>query len=178
MLPHKWVRGAALAATGVVMTAGIAFAHASVVSSDPAANAVLETAPAKVTVKMSEEIGAKQSSLTVMDAAGNRVDLGDSKLDLGDTARQTLVVGLKPLADGTYTVKWKAHTEEDNGLTEGRFSFTVKSAAEKPAAAVPAAPAAAAPKTLPKTGANLPLMALGGAGLALGGYLMRRLGRR
>ena len=34
-------------------------------------------------------------------------------------------VGLKTLSPGPYTVKWHAVTSDDNGQTDGTFSFTI-----------------------------------------------------
>ena len=161
----------------------IASAHAKLVSSDPAAGTKLAKAPAKVTLVFSEEISAKEteSFFNVTDEAGATV--GSGKLDSADLDHKTLSGALKDgLGDGIYTVKWQTITPDDNGKSEGSFTFGVnKDPGAQPTAAphdeaptaVPAAGAAqptavphdhnAEPATLPKTGESAP---------SLTGYLM------
>jgi methionine-rich copper-binding protein CopC len=159
----------------------IASAHAELVSSDPAAGAKLTAAPAKVTLVFSEEISAKadETYFTVKDEQGNQV--GKGQLDNTDldhkTQSATLTAGL---GDGIYTVTWYAVTTDDNGHTDGNFTFGVnKDPGVQPTAkpepteamaeptATPAtagaavkptaAPTGAAnPATLPKTGESAP----------------------
>jgi methionine-rich copper-binding protein CopC len=161
---------------------GIASAHAKLVSSDPAAGTKLTAAPAKITLVFSEEISAKpdESNFTVTDAQGNEV--GKGQLDNTDLDHKTQSGTLKAgLGDGVYTVKWNAVTPDDNGHSNGSFTFGVNqdpgaqpTAAAEPteapeptptAAAAASAPTAAAkpttapagaasPQNLPKTGAG------------------------
>jgi LPXTG-motif cell wall-anchored protein len=162
----------------------VASAHAKLVSSDPAAGAKLGQAPAKVTLVFSEEISDKEteSFFTVTDEQGASV--GTGKLDTNDLDHKTLAGTLKAgLGDGIYTVKWQTITSDDNGKSDGSFTFGVNkdpgaqpSAApehdEEPTAAAggaaqptaaagatkpTAVPAGAAnPATLPKTGESAP----------------------
>ena len=158
-----------------------ASAHAKLESSDPAAGAKLAKAPAKVTLVFSEEISDKatESFFNVTDEAGANV--GTGKLDNTDLEHQTLSGTLKEgLGDGIYTVKWQAITPDDNGKSEGSFTFGVNkdpgaqptsAPEEEPTAAPTSAPAAgtaqptattagaASPSTLPKTGESAPSLA-------------------
>jgi copper resistance protein C len=105
---------------------GTALAHAKLVSSDPAAGSRLAAAPAKVTLVFSEEISENESEsfFTVTDASG--VTVGSGKLDTTDLDHKTLSGALKAgLGDGVYTVKWAAVTPDDNGHSDGSFSFGV-----------------------------------------------------
>ncbi len=170
---------------------GIASAHAKLVSSDPAAGAKLTRAPTKVTLVFSEEISDKatESFFTVTNASGAAV--GKGELDNTDLDHKTLSGTLKSgLGDGIYTVTWQTITPDDNGKSNGSFTFGVnqdpgaqptaapepteeEEAAPTAAAAAPAAPtaaaqptaaaAASAPANLPKTGEN---------GSDNGGYLL------
>jgi len=144
-----------------------ALAHAKLVSSDPAAGAKLTKAPAKVTLVFSEEISDKEteSNFTVTDESGATV--GTGKLDTNDLDHKTLSGTLKDgLGDGIYTVKWQTITPDDNGHSEGTFTFGVNKepaaqptakpepteAAEQTPTATPAGAAAqptAAPTTKP-----------------------------
>ena len=161
--------------------AGVASAHAELVSSDPASGAELATAPAKVTLVFSEEISDKatESFFTVTDEQG--AEVGKGALDNTDLDHKTLSGALKAgLGDGVYTVKWQTITPDDQGKSAGSFSFSVNkdpgaqptaaleseshptaaatAAPAQPTAASRATPAAtsstagAAPATLPKTG--------------------------
>jgi len=103
-----------------------ALAHAELVSSDPAAGAKLAKAPAKVTLVFSEEISDKEteSNFTLTDETGATV--GTGKLDTNDLDHKTMSGALKAgLGDGIYTVKWNAVTPDDNGHSDGSFTFGV-----------------------------------------------------
>jgi LPXTG-motif cell wall-anchored protein len=176
----------------------VALAHAKLVSSDPAAGANLTTAPSKVTLVFSEEISENESesSFTVTDESGATV--GTGKLDTNDLDHKTLSGSLKTgLGDGVYTVSWKTVTPDDNGHSDGSFTFGVNkdpgaqpTAApeheEEPTAAPAAAPAATPaatpatkptaapaggtpPKTLPTTGESAPNL---GAYLLVAGLIV------
>lgn len=112
---------ALLLALGLV---GRASAHAKLVSSTPAAGTRLTTAPATVTLVFSEEISEKDSSFSVTDSKGATV--GTGKLDLNDLDHKTLIGTLKTsLGDGVYSITWKTVTSDDNGVSEGSFTFGV-----------------------------------------------------
>ncbi|MFJ9460540.1 FixH family protein [Kitasatospora sp. NPDC101447] len=103
--------------------AGPASAHATLDSTDPRQNSVVATAPAEVTLTFSESVSLSSDSVRVLDPAGKAVDTGnpahaDGK---GNTAR----VGLKGgLANGTYTVAWRA-VSEDSHPVGGAFTFSI-----------------------------------------------------
>ncbi|MFI8458849.1 FixH family protein [Kitasatospora sp. NPDC085464] len=103
--------------------AGPASAHATLDSTDPRQNSVVATAPAEVTLTFSESVSLSSDSVRVLDPAGKAVDTGnpahaDGK---GSTAR----VGLKGgLANGTYTVAWRA-VSEDSHPVGGAFTFSI-----------------------------------------------------
>jgi methionine-rich copper-binding protein CopC len=146
---------------------GIASAHAKLVSSDPAAGAKLDKAPAKVTLVFSEEISDKatDSFFTVSNAGG--AEVGKGQLDNTDLDHKTLSGALKSgLADGVYTVTWQTITSDDNGKSEGSFKFGVNQdpgaqptetphdEAAPTAAAGAAAPTAAAGAAAPTAAAS------------------------
>ena len=112
-------------AAAVLLLAALAapaFAHAMLRMASPSAGATVRVAPARVTLTFSEAVEPAFSSVEVRDAAGARVDLGAVAQD--GSAPNALVVRLKPLAAGVYTVVWHA-TSVDTHRTEGRFSFTL-----------------------------------------------------
>ncbi|MFG2819465.1 copper resistance protein CopC [Kitasatospora sp. NPDC048365] len=125
------VRGRAaalLAVLGTVLAlllggAGTAAAHANLVSTDPARDSVVPSAPAAVTLVFSEGVSLAADSVRVLDPAGKPVDNGDPKHADGkaDTARVTLRSGL---AGGTYTVAWRAVSEDSHPIG-GAFTFSI-----------------------------------------------------
>jgi LPXTG-motif cell wall-anchored protein len=103
-----------------------ALAHAELVSSTPAAGARLTSAPTKITLVFSEEISevATDSFFTVSNAAG--AEVGRGTLDNTDLDHKTLSgTPTSSLADGVYTVNWQTVTPDDNGKSEGSFTFGV-----------------------------------------------------
>ncbi|WP_063832307.1 MULTISPECIES: FixH family protein [Streptomyces] len=103
--------------------AGPASAHATLDSTDPRQNAVVATAPQAVTLTFSEAVSLSSDSVRVLDPAGRAVDTGNpAHADgRGNTAR----VGLKSgLANGTYTVAWRA-VSEDSHPVGGAFTFSI-----------------------------------------------------
>src|SRR5688500_7340232 len=98
-------------------------AHALLVRSNPAANAVLEQPPVQVEIFFSEPLEAQLSSIRVFDSNNVSVDAGDVRVDPTDPTR--LTVTLHPLADGVYTVTWKVVSSIDGHQTVGTFPFAV-----------------------------------------------------
>jgi len=76
--------------------------------------------PTKVQIWFTQDLEPAFSTIAVMDEAGNRVDLGDTKIEAGSQ----MLVSLKPLAPGKYKVKWHA-LSVDTHETDGTFTFTV-----------------------------------------------------
>jgi methionine-rich copper-binding protein CopC len=105
------------------VSTGEAFAHAQLVSEVPAANAVVTSAPASVTLKFSEAIEPKFTGIVVTGADKSTVATEPGGLD--PTNASTLIVPLKgTLASGKYVVQWHA-LARDGHKTSGSFSFTL-----------------------------------------------------
>ncbi|MCG6494838.1 FixH family protein [Kitasatospora sp. A2-31] len=115
------VLGAVLAL--MLAGAGPAAAHATLQSTDPAQNSVLATAPQAVTLTFSEAVSLSGDSVRVLDPAGKAVDTGNPAHADGrdNTARVGLAAGL---AGGTYTVAWRAVSEDSHPIG-GAFTFSV-----------------------------------------------------
>ncbi|AXI78705.1 copper resistance protein CopC [Peterkaempfera bronchialis] len=139
-LPHSRRRSAAalLVVLGAVLAlllggAGTASAHAALISTDPGQDAVVATAPSRIVLTFSEGVTLSDDSLQVYDPAGKQVEQGppghvDGK---GSTAAVQLRGGL---AQGTYTVSWRA-VSEDSHPVSGAFTFSIGTKSET---AVPA----------------------------------------
>jgi copper transport protein len=117
------VAGAVLVLGFGAMAAAPAQAHAVLVSSDPAADALLVTAPSRVTLTFDDTVVSDGSAIRVLDDARHRVDDGT----VFSPANGVLAVALKGgLANGTYTVLWTV-TSDDTHPVSGTFSFAVGS---------------------------------------------------
>src|SRR5882672_12936080 len=97
-----------LAASAVLVLSGTiaAFAHAHLVKATPAAGGTVPAAPSEVTLRFSEKLEPKFSSVVVRDSAGKQVDKGDASVDKTD--HMVIRVLLPPLEPGVYKVEWKA----------------------------------------------------------------------
>ena len=116
-------RRIAVALLGLVLLATPAWPHASLVRSSPARRATLTTAPDRVQLWFNEAVEPKFSSASVWDAAGQRVDLGDARVEPDDPKRLTL--GLKPLGRGTFRVRFRV-LSVDGHVVESEFPFTLR----------------------------------------------------
>ena len=139
-----------------VALAPVVAAHAQLRMSDPAQNATVAQAPAQVTLTFSEETSPTKSGGSVTDASGATVSTGFA-VDLNDRTKMTipLKAGIGP---GTYTVKWNSFTEDDGGMLDGTFVFSVgmgsmTGAAGATTAATPAATTAGSTSATTNTGA-------------------------
>ena len=123
--------GALLAALGTAVVlliggAGTASAHAALVSTDPAENSVVPTAPSAVTLTFSEGVTLSSDSVRVLSPDGKAVDTGNP--GHADGKSDTAQVGLNSgLANGTYTVAWRA-VSEDSHPVGGAFTFSIGAA--------------------------------------------------
>jgi copper transport protein len=99
------------------------FAHASLLKSNPEANASLPRPPVQIELFFSEALESSFSSITVLNSDGASVDSNDSRVDAADSTRMT--VSLRSIPDGVYTVTWKALSAVDGHLTTGSFPFAV-----------------------------------------------------
>ncbi len=114
-------RHAAWAALCLALGAGHASAHAFLETASPRVGSTVPP-PAEVSIGFTQDVEPAFSSIAVQDASGASVSAGAVHPG-GDRAH--LAVPLKPLAAGTYTVRWHA-TSVDTHKTEGSFSFTVR----------------------------------------------------
>ena len=99
-----------------------AFAHAFLDRAFPAVGSEVAGSPSAVDLTYTEPVEPLFSTVHVTDASGARVD--DGKPATQDDGR-VLVVPLKKLPPGVYSVEWHV-TSVDTHKTEGHFTFTVK----------------------------------------------------
>lgn len=102
-----------------------ALAHAQIDHCIPVPGTAVSAAPKEVRCWFTEEIDDKQSTLTVTDSSGGRVDNNDGKVDLNVADRRQMFATLKALQDGVYTVTWHTVTTGDQGTSDGTWYFGV-----------------------------------------------------
>ncbi|MCC6982975.1 MAG: copper resistance protein CopC [Bauldia sp.] len=85
---------------GLLATAGSALAHASLIATDPAQGAVLESAPANVTLTFNEPVSV--TALRLIDTSG-----ATTTLPLPEAASAILVPMPPDLPQGTHIVSWR-----------------------------------------------------------------------
>ncbi|CAN5269814.1 hypothetical protein BH11ACT1_BH11ACT1_28420 [soil metagenome] len=136
----------AAAAVALLVGAGAAQAHNTLVSTDPVDGSTVATAPERVTLTFNEPARALGTEVVVTAPNGTTVSTGDPVLD-GATVSQA-VAGALPA--GAYTVTWRV-TSADGHPLEGVISFTATGATT-----VGTGPAAAASPTPTPTPAPTP----------------------
>ena len=120
---HKVMMSLAVGAAALVVAAR-AQAHAFLDHASPAVGSSVPTAPTVVTLWLTQDLEPVFSNVTVTTEAGQRVDLGNTRIPPGSLAE--LQIGLKPLPPGTYLVSWRV-VSVDTHPTEGTFTFEVGS---------------------------------------------------
>jgi copper transport protein len=115
---------ATLLLTGFCVLAGApaAWAHATLVTTDPADGAIVKTAPTSVSATFDQPVGVSSSSLEVFAPNGNRVDTGGAT---HGSKPQEIIIKLKTgLGHGTYTVGWHV-ISADSHPVQGAWTFSV-----------------------------------------------------
>src|SRR5258708_8948548 len=99
----------------------VAAAHALLVRSDPAADAILQSPPTHVRLTFSENLNAGTSRAVVVDTTNRQVDDKNSTVNAGNA--HEMDVGLPLLKAGTYVVAWRAQSADDGHITSGSLIF-------------------------------------------------------
>ncbi|MFJ4469804.1 copper resistance CopC/CopD family protein [Streptomyces sp. NPDC089424] len=111
-----------LAAAGLLLGgAGTASAHAALTGSDPRQGAVVDKAPAQVSLTFSEAVSLSDDSLQVLDPQGERADTGEADNVSGTTYAVKLHSGLP---DGTYTVAYQVVSADSHPIS-GAYTFSI-----------------------------------------------------
>lgn len=107
----------------VALQATPAQAHAALVRSDPADNAVLTAAPSEIRMWFNEEISAEFSSARLLNISGEEIQPEGLRRDADDP--MLLILALPELPDGVYSVNWKVLSEADGHFTQGLLVFGI-----------------------------------------------------
>ena len=103
----------------VVAGAGPASAHATLISTVPAGDEVLSSAPSQVELRFDEPVDVVEGAVRVFGPDGSRADQGRVDVD-----GSTLQVLIDNQGEGTYTVAWRVLSEDSHNL-ESSFVFHV-----------------------------------------------------
>jgi copper transport protein len=166
----RWlIAGLVGAAAALAVAAPPAFAHASLVRTQPSASATLDRPPKRVDLTFSEPVGPRFAIVSVTDAAGHqRTTAGPSQV-AGDDRSISVPVG--NLSPGWYLVYWRV-ISADGHPVRGAFTFAVgPNAGPAPQFVIP---------SLTESAATTPLIAARWAAilsvmLAVGLFVLRAL---
>jgi copper transport protein len=160
-------RTALLVALAVLLAPASAWAHASLVRTDPGNGAVLARSPAVVRVVFDDVVRAGPGIAAIRNG-GSSILRGKARV----VGRRTLAVPIsKGLPNGDYSVRWSI-VSDDGHLESGVLAFAVGLARASPA---PGLSAEATGPTADSVGARWLFFAgvLGAAGLALFTFVVR-----
>jgi copper resistance protein C len=103
----------------LVLVMGKAVAHAFLDHAEPRVGNKVATPPREVTLWFTQKLEPAFSSVTVTNAAGQRVDTGKARV-----SGNQMSVSLRPGGTGTYHVTWRV-LSVDTHTTDGSFNFQV-----------------------------------------------------
>ena len=142
VLGRMWVVFAVLfAGLAMLGSAPPAFAHASLVKSEPADGAVLADPPGAVTLVFDDAIESAFTEVVVLDAEGTHQERGEPHV-AGDTVTQPLAI----IGAGVFRVSYRVAAADGHPVT-GTLTFVVGGGSDSTAAAPSAAPYAGATPT-------------------------------
>lgn len=117
-----------LAIAALFAAEATAFAHAFLTRAVPSVGSTVPASPPTLTLLFTEGVVPRFSRVQVLNAQDHPVKVGALHSAAGNDRQ--LVLGLPPLLPGRYAVVWHA-TAKDTHKTEGRFTFSVVSAATR-----------------------------------------------
>jgi methionine-rich copper-binding protein CopC len=101
------------------LVTGEARAHAFLDHAEPRVGNTVATAPREVTLWFTQKLEPAFSTITVTNAAGQRVDTGKTRV-----SGNQMSVSLRSGGAGTYRVNWRV-LSLDTHRTDGNFTFQV-----------------------------------------------------
>ncbi|MEK7216955.1 MAG: copper resistance CopC family protein, partial [Chloroflexota bacterium] len=119
---RRWALSIMLAAVLTLGAVHHASAHAELVRSDPAPNAMVPSSPGRVRLWFSEPLDSQFNAIVVSDSSGKRRDTGVTLLNQAD--RWQLFTSLQQLEPGAYSVRWRS-VSTDGHVIAGAFTFGV-----------------------------------------------------
>jgi len=99
-------------------------AHAILLRSDPAKDAILSVAPQQVRMWFSEDLNPTLSTAVVVNAENQRVDNSDAHISSNDPAEMDVTL-MSNLSPAVYIVVWRSDSNDDGHILRGSFIFTL-----------------------------------------------------
>ena len=93
--------------------------HASLDHAEPRVGNTVASPPHEVTLTFTQKLEPAFSTITVTNAAGQRIDSGKARV-----SGSQMSISLKPGGSGTYHVNWRV-LSVDTHTTDGSFTFQV-----------------------------------------------------
>jgi methionine-rich copper-binding protein CopC len=103
----------------LLLATGEVSAHAFLDHAEPRVGNKVASPPREVTLWFTQKLEAAFSSVTVTNAAGERVDTGKPRI-----SGNQMSISLRPGGAGTYHVTWQV-LSVDTHRTDGNFTFLV-----------------------------------------------------
>ncbi|MEW5957250.1 MAG: copper resistance protein CopC [Chloroflexota bacterium] len=110
-----------------------ASAHAGLVRSDPADNAILAVPPREARLWFSETISAEFSGAQIFDINGKVIAASNIHIE---PAEKLMILTLPDLPPGLYTIRWRVLSEADGHFTHGLLVFGIGEGVDPGRAAV------------------------------------------
>jgi len=107
------------AALTLLLATDEAIAHAMLDHAEPRVGNTVASPPHEVTLYFTQKLEPAFSTITVTNAAGQRVDSGKTRV-----SGSQMSISLKPGGSGTYHVNWRV-LSVDTHTTDGNFTFQV-----------------------------------------------------
>lgn len=121
----------AILLTALIAGAAPVAAHASLQTTTPAADEVIDDAPDQVRLEFDEPVDATLGGVRVTSPGGNRVDTGAAS---SSTGGRTVEAAVDDGREGTFLVEWSV-VSEDGHLLQGSFIYSVGRTSDIAAAA-------------------------------------------
>lgn len=117
----RWLAAGIIIVLALLGSARPVSAHASLLSSNPAADRVLEASPATIVLTFTEPVDPTDDAIRLVTADGTPVELGSITQDRAATLSAELT---EELDDGSYVVAWSAVSADSHPIS-GAFVFSV-----------------------------------------------------
>ena len=141
-----------------------AYAHATLVQSDPADGSVLDQLPDSITLTFSESVSIDASAVELVDIDGGTHSAQIVGHGPGD---ESIVVAFGDVPDGLYSLRWTAFSSSDGHITKGMIVWGVGASADLSQASFPETS-----KPVPLSEVALRWAMFAGIGLVLGALVV------
>src|SRR5690348_9858433 len=121
------VRAIAVALAVAFIFTRVVLAHADLVRSQPAAGALLDTAPKELVLEFSEGLDPAFSRVQLYNSKNQVINPGPGTIDPATPTIMRLALG--DLPKDSYTALWRSRSAADGHVTEGGVPFGVGVAA-------------------------------------------------